>query len=143
MIDQNKSLMSPKKTNLMQRNLRMRQGRTQVRAPIDRSSSPPLRAQSLNKKQQFQYRLMNPQIKLFDITIATESEQAKYIFWIKDKLKLYKVMFKKYAVGSQSRKNETFDDVKDNRHTMTLAAVNTFLSDCYLIKKMKGKMASE
>ena len=77
---------------------------------------------------------MNPQIRLFDITIAPESEQAKYIYWIKDKLKLYKVMFKKYAVGSNVRKNETFDDVQDNRNFMTLAAINTFLADFKITK---------
>jgi hypothetical protein len=43
-------------------------------------------------------------------------------------------MFKKYAVGQNPRKNETFDDVKDNRHFMSLAAVNTFLSDFKITK---------
>ena len=53
--DQTKSLMenrlSPKKSNLVQRNLRARQGRTQVRATKDRSRSPPnYRAQSLYRQ---------------------------------------------------------------------------------------------
>lgn len=42
------------------------------------------------------------QILLYDINDDSEAEQEKYIFWIKEKLKLYKAMFKKYAVSNQS-----------------------------------------
>ena len=51
---------------------------------------------------------------------------------MKDRLKLYKAMFHKYATVSASKINirkVTFDDIKDQQNTMSLTDVFSFLND--------------
>ena len=34
---------------------------------------------------------------MYDIAAASDLEQMKYLYWVKDKMKLYKAMFKSYT----------------------------------------------
>ena len=61
-----------------------------------------------------------------------ESELEKYVVWLKQYMKLYKAMFHKYATvnsNKQTIKKLTFDDMKEQKNTMSLAEVFAFLND--------------
>lgn len=52
------------------------------------------------------------QLKLFDINGESATEQQRYLFWVKDWLKLYKAMFTKYTGASSGAKAQgTFESV--------------------------------
>jgi len=56
------------------------------------------------------------QLKLLDISDESATEQQRYLFWVKDWLKLYRAMFAKYAGASSVAKNKaagTFDNLQD------------------------------
>ena len=69
------------------------------------------------------------QIKLYDINEDSSAEQHKYLQWVKDWLKLYKAMFKKYAEGAigKSKPLGTFGDIVEQKKHMNLASVFSFL----------------
>ena len=69
------------------------------------------------------------QIKLYDINEDSSAEQHKYLQWVKDWLKLYKAMFKKYAEGAigKSKPLGTFGDIVEQKKHINLASVFSFL----------------
>jgi len=76
-------------------------------------------------------------LKLFDMLSCHESELEKYMVWLKQHMKLYKAMFHKYATVSANKmsvKKLTFDDMKDQKNTMSLSEVFAFMNDFNMSK---------
>ena len=70
-------------------------------------------------------------LNLFEISDASDFEQMKYLFWVKDKLKLYRVMFRQYSTASNksAKTYNTFDSKQQKANLMTLGSLNKFLND--------------
>ena len=71
-----------------------------------------------------------------------ESELEKYMVWLKQHMKLYKAIFHKYATVSQNKlsvKKLTFDDMRDQKNTMSLTEVFAFLNDFNMNKNFTIK----
>lgn len=67
----------------------------------------------------------------------SEAEQKQYLQWVKDKLKLYKAMFNKYASSKAEKsrvKHATFEALLDQKASMSLASVYQFLADFKISK---------
>ena len=65
-----------------------------------------------------------------------------YYIWLKQYLKLYKAMFHKYATISQNKisiKKITFDDMKEQKTSMSLGELFAFLNDFEMNKKFNMK----
>lgn len=75
--------------------------------------------------------LETQKIKLFDIMNCDDVETEKYHIWMRQYMKLYKAIFHKYATVSsnKSKKQLTFDEMKDQTSTMNIAEVYLFLND--------------
>lgn len=80
------------------------------------------------------------QIKLYEINEDSSAEQHKYLQWVKDWLKLYKAMFKKYAEGAigKSKPLGTFGDIIEQKKHMNLASVFSFLQD-FKVSSLEAK----
>lgn len=54
----------------------------------------------------------------------------KYLFWVKDKIKLYRAMFRQYsATSSKGKTADTFDTKQKQTNLMSLGSLNSFLAD--------------
>lgn len=85
-------------------------------------------SKSYTQKHDF-YEKDDGQIRLYEVNEDTSAEQHKYLQWVKDWLKLYKAMFKKYveeAIG-KSKPLGTFGDIVEQKKHMNLASIFSFL----------------
>lgn len=73
-------------------------------------------------------------LTLFEISDASDFEQMKYLFWVKDKLKLYRTMFRQYSSSSSKAvaTANTFDSKRKQANLMTLGSLNKFLNDFHI-----------
>ena len=76
-------------------------------------------------------------IFLYEVNEDAEFEQMKYLFWVKDKLRLFKAMFRQYAAGSVGKAKvsaNTFESKQKQGGSMNLTALHTFLADFKISK---------
>lgn len=99
-----------------------------------KSRQPPPEFLNVNvrKRQKPFQPVIKPETKLvlFEISDATDFEQMKYLFWVKDKIKLYRAMFRQYSAANVRGKNaDTFDTRSKQSNLISLGALNSFLAD--------------
>ena len=78
---------------------------------------------------------------MFDIAEASDFEQMKYLFWVKDKMKLYRAMFRQYSASSgRGNAADTFDNRQKQANLMSLGALNTLLADFKITKSQFARV---
>ena len=76
-------------------------------------------------------------INFYEIKSKSDQVQKDYVLVVKEKIKIYKSMFKKYAnIGTGANHVANFDDMLENANTMKLQQVFKFLSDFNITKEI-------
>lgn len=74
--------------------------------------------------------LQEPEVRLFSISAASEEEQSRYVAFVKDKMKIYRALFDRYAQGpAPGQRSLTFEGLRKAKEVVSLPQIHKFLQE--------------